>query len=166
LGRVTAPQSINSVHEINDFQCGIASLDEWLSKRALKNQATGASRTFVICDGARVVGYYALSSGSIERLLAPGALARNMPEPIPVIVLGRLAVDHRYQGRRLGAALLKDAIGRTLLIAEQVGVRALLVHALSDEAKQFYRGFNFIESPKEPMTLLLSIDHLKLSLES
>jgi len=127
----------------------------------MKNQSNGASRSFVICENNQVIGYYALATGSIERLIAPGAIARNMPEPIPVIILGRLAVDVQHQGQRLGAALLKDAMLRTLSIAQNVGVRGLLVHTISEEAKQFYLSYGFQPSPVEPMTLLLPVHHLK-----
>ena len=143
------------------FNCGTSSLDEWLNKRALKNQDTGASRTFVVCESNRIIGYYALATGSVERLIAPGSMARNMPDPMPVIVLGRLAVDAQYQGRRLGAALLKDAILRTLSIVQNVGIRGLLVHAISEEAKRFYLRYGFQVSLIEPMTLLLSVANLK-----
>ncbi len=161
MGAIASPTLLNSEHDTAQFNAGSSSLNEWLYKRALKNQATGASRTFVICESNRIIGYYALATGSVERLAAPGSIARNMPEPIPVIVLGRLAVDAQYQGRRLGAALLKDAMLRTLTIAQNVGVRGLLVHAISEEAKQFYLSYGFQASPIEPMTLLLSVQHLK-----
>lgn len=136
-------------------------MNEWLKKRSLKNQSSGGSRSFVICQNDQVIGYYALATGSVERLIAPKAIARNMPEPIPVIVLGRLAVDVKHQGQRLGVALLKDAMLRTLSIAKNVGVRAILVHAISQEAKRFYLEYGFQESPANPMTLLLSIQRLK-----
>lgn len=161
MGALTSPALLHDDHNTQDFNCGIASLNEWLNKRALKNQDIGASKTFVICDPDRVVGYYALATGSVERLLTPGSFSRNMPEPIPVIVLGRLAVELQYQGRRLGAALLKDAMLRTLAVAQNVGVRGLLVHAISDEAKKFYLSYGFQVSPIESMTLLLPITHLK-----
>lgn len=152
---------LTSEHDVAPFCCGIPSLDDWLQKRALKNQGSNASRTFVICMNHRVIGYYALATGSVERLIAPGAIARNMPEPIPLIVLGRLAIDARYQRQRLGGALLKDAMLRTLSIAQNVGVRGLLVHSISKQAKQFYLSYGFQVSPVEPMTLLLSVQHIK-----
>lgn len=161
MGVIVAPALLNSEHDTAPFNCGSSSLDEWLNKRALKNQATGASRTFVICESDRIIGYYALATGSVERLIAPGSMARNMPDPIPVIVLGRLAVDAQYQRRRLGAALLKDAMLRTLSVAQNVGTRGLLVHAISEDAKRFYLRYGFQVSPIEPMTLLLSAAQLK-----
>ncbi|WP_223788692.1 GNAT family N-acetyltransferase [Marinicella meishanensis] len=159
MGKITRPVSLKTPHRIDAFSCGVLSLDEWLKKRALKNQNQdqGASRTFVCCDGDDVIGYYALATGSVERAASPGGIARNMPSPIPVIVLGRLAVDCEYQGQRLGAHLLKDAILRTLAIAQQVGVRCLLIHAISANAKDFYLSYGFQESPIDPMTLFLSL---------
>jgi GNAT superfamily N-acetyltransferase len=111
----------------------------------------------VICNGGKVIGYYALTTGSVERDIAPSSVSRGMPEPIPVIALGRLAIDNSYQGKRLGAALLKDAMLRTITISQNVGIRGLLVNTISDEAKQFYLKYGFQESPMEPMTLLLSV---------
>ena len=161
MGAITSPTVLTSEHDVAPFCCGIPSLDDWLQKRALKNQGSNASRTFVICMNHRVIGYYALATGSVERLIAPGAIARNMPEPIPVIILGRLAIDAQYQGQRLGGALLKDAMLRTLSIAQNVGVRGLLVHSISKQAKQFYLSYGFQVSPVEPMTLLLPVQHIK-----
>ena len=155
------PALLNSSHNTANFNCATLSLDDWLIKRALKNQSYGASRTFVICGNNRVIGYYALATGSVERVVAPGSISRNMPESIPVIILGRLAVDIQYQGKRLGGALLKDAMLRTLSIARNVGVRALLVYAISEEAKSFYLSYGFQPSPIESMTLMLSVKHLR-----
>ena len=136
-------------------------LNDWLKKRALKNQGNGASRTFVVSVGNQVVGYYALASGSVERMESTKSIARNMPEPIPVMVLGRLAIDLSVQGQKLGGALLKDALLRTLSVAENVGIRAVLVHAISEEAKRFYLQYGFQVSPIDPMTLLLPIRHIE-----
>ena len=161
---ISAPAPLSSDHETTRFNCGNDTLYDWLIKRALKNQDSGASRTFVINSNGRVIGYYALASGSVERLAAPGSIARNMPEPVPVVVLGRLAVDVDFQRHRLGAALLKDAMLRTLAVSHEVGIRAMLVHAISDEAKQFYRHYGFQESPIDAMTLMLSVQKLKAHL--
>ncbi len=161
MGVVNKPELLNSNHTTADFNCDDVTLNEWLSKKALKNQKNKASQTFVICNDDKVIGYYALATGSVERMKAPKSLARNMPNPIPVIVLGRLAIDTEFHGRGLGSgsALLKDAIQRTIYISENVGVKALLVHAISDAAKSFYLHHNFIESPHESMTLLLSMSN-------
>lgn len=160
MGAITSPALLAAEHDVAQFCCGTPSLDDWLKKRALKNQCNGASRTFVIRKDHRVIGYYALATGSVERLVAPGSITRNMPEPIPVIVLGRLAIDTQHQGHRLGTALLKDAMLRTLSIAQNVGVRGLLVHSISIEAKQFYVSHGFQVSPVDPMILLLSVQHI------
>ena len=164
MGKITAPDLLSPEHDLGSFNSGNATLDEWLLKRALKNQESGASKTFVVCDDNRVVGYYALATGSVERDIATGNFSRGMPEPIPVIVLGRLAIDQSYQGQQLGAALLKDAMLRTVTIANNVGVRGLLVHAISEDAKRFYLKYGFQESPMEPMTLLLSVKIIKSSM--
>jgi len=160
LGELTAPALLAQHHPPTGFCSGVDTLDEWLIRRAWKNQQNGASRTFVVCSAAQVAGYYALSIGSVERAAATGALARNMPDPIPVIVLGRLAVDQRYQGRRVGAALLRDAMLRTLRVADNVGVRALLVHAISEDARQFYLSYGVRPSAMDPMTLFLSTQYM------
>ena len=159
MGVVKKPELLNNSHNTADFNCDDDTLNEWLSKKALKNQKNKASQTFVICNGDKVIGYYALATGSVERMNTPKSLARNMPNPIPVIVLGRLAIDNEFHGKGLGAALLKDAIQRTIYISENVGVKALLVHAVSDAAKSFYLHHNFIESPHKSMTLLLSMSN-------
>lgn len=161
MGEIGAPSLLQSEHNLAQFNSGNETLDEWLKKRALKNQTSGASKTFVICDGSHdVIGYYALATGSLERVAAPGNFARGMPEPIPVIVLARLAMDQRYQGQQLGGFLLKDALQRTLNVSSQVGIRGLLVHAISEEAKKFYLRYGFVESPFEPMTLMISMKTL------
>jgi GNAT superfamily N-acetyltransferase len=162
LGKVTMPVLLTPEHDPSGFQSGNDTLDDWLIKRAWKNQGSGASRTFVVCENqTRVIGYYALSTGSVERAIATGNFARGMPEPIPVIILGRLAIDQKYQGQQLGAALLKDAILRTLSIADNVGVRGLLVHAISEKAKHFYQKYGFQDSNIDPMTLMISIKNIK-----
>ena len=157
MGKLTAPTSIGAVDNSDNFDCGIPSLDQWLRQQALKNEASGASRTFVVCNENEIVGDYALATGSVIRQQAPGKIKRKMPEPIPVMVLGRLAVDRKWQGAGLGRGLLRDALLRTFNVSKQVGVRALLVHALSDEAKKFYLCHGFMQSPIEPMTLMLDL---------
>lgn len=153
---ISSPRHLTSEHDVSDFDCGVPELDNWLKRRALQNEASGASRTFVIDDG-RVVGYYALATGSVSQLQATGRVRRNMPEPIPVMVLARLAVDRRYQGRGLGVALLKDALLRTLQASEIAGIRAVLLHAVSDSSKSFYIRHGFAESPIDPMIMMISL---------
>ncbi|TPI58114.1 GNAT family N-acetyltransferase [Mesorhizobium sp. B3-1-3] len=154
---LSAPVLLADSHELDFFQSGTDSLDQWLRRRARANQVSGASRTYVIAEGTRVVGYYCLSSGGLDLVDAPGSIRRNMPDPVPIAVLGRLAVDASWQGKGLGVALLQDAVLRTGQAAAILGIRGLLVHAISDEAKAFYEQYGFRASPKNPMTLVLSL---------
>ena len=164
MGKITAPAPIAASHLIAAFDCGVTSLNEWLRRQALKNEIAGASRTFVVCDGATVIGYYALAVGSVIRQGAPGRVRRGMPEPIPVVVLARLAVAPEWQGKGLGVGLLRDAILRTVAVSRQAGIRALLVHALSDEAKKFYLRYGFQESPANPYTLMRGLQDIQAAL--
>ena len=133
-------------------------MDEWLKRRAKLNQSTGASRTFVVADDdERVFGYYALSAGAVSHELATGAVRRNMPDPVPVIVLARLAVDRQAQGIQLGAGMLKDAVHRAVTVSQDAGVRALLLHALHHRARQFYEHHGFQASTLHPLTLMLRL---------
>lgn len=157
----TPPAPITATHGLADFNSGEPSLDEWLKKRALKNHAAGASRCFVLCAGASVIGYYSLSAGAISHEASPKAMRRNMPDPLPVLLLGRLAVDKRYHNQGLGQALLRDALMRAVNVAGDAGVFAVLVHALSDQARQFYLSRGFVESPLQPMTLLMTIETVR-----
>ena len=163
---LSKPAALNNKHQLDEFGCGNETLNEWLKKRALKNQGYSASRTFVICEQDKVVGYYALASGSVQREIAPKSMARNMPEPLPVIVLGRLAIDEKYQGRGLGKELLRDAILRSIFTAKNIGTSAILVHAISEDAKRFYEKNGFQVSPLEPMTLFMSMRKLKQLFET
>ena len=154
--KIPAPQPLSTEHRLDGFVCGESSLDEWLRRRALPNQTTGASRTFVVTDDSnQVVAYYALAAGAVTHRDASGRICRNMPDPVPVMVLARLAVDQRYQGHKLGAAMLQDAVQRTLAVSQTAGVRALLVHALNESSRQFYMHYGFESSPVNPMTMML-----------
>lgn len=160
--KLSAPQPLLAVHRLGEFECGEPVLDEWLKRRAMNNQLTGASRTFVVIDDEnRVCGFYALAAGAVAHQIATSSVRRNMPDPVPVMVLGRLAVDLRAQGSKLGAAMLQDAVYRAVSVSQNTGVRALLVHALNDRAKQFYKHYGFQESPQHPMTLMLRLNTLK-----
>ncbi|MFE0754653.1 GNAT family N-acetyltransferase [Inquilinus sp. NPDC058860] len=161
---ISAPEPLAPDHDVEAFGSGVESLDNWLKRRALKNQTTGASRTFVACDGRRVLAYYALASSAIAIDAAPGSFRRNMPDPIPVVVLGRLAVDRSRQGGGLGRALVKDAGLRVIQAADIIGIRGMIVHALSAEARAFYERIGFEPSPLDPMTLMLPLADLKASL--
>lgn len=160
--QLSAPQPLAATHLLDGFASGEACLDEWLKRRALSNQASGASRTFVVTDQEQhVFGYYAMAAGAVSHQMATSGVRRNMPDPIPVMVLARLAIDDRVQGIKLGAALLQDAVNRAVAVSQNAGVRALLVHALHDRAKQFYEHYGFQESPQHPMTLMLRLNTVK-----
>ena len=161
--RLSAPQPLDDRHALDAFDCGERSLGEWLKRRARPNQLTGASRTFVVTDhDVQVFGYYALSAGAVSHELATGAVRRNMPDPVPVIVLARLAVDRQAQGIQLGAAMLLDAVHRAVMVSQEAGVPALLVHALHDRARQFYEHHGFQASTLHPLTLMLRLPGVAL----
>jgi len=145
---------------LGDFRCPEPALEDWLKRRAWKNQRDGASRCFVVCEKDAVVGYYALAAGAVAHSGSPGAIRRNMPEPIPVIVLGRLAVHADHVGRGIGAGLLKDAVLRAVRASQALGIRAMLCHAISEDAKRFYLRHGFAESPVDPLTLFLNLTRL------
>jgi GNAT superfamily N-acetyltransferase len=152
------PSPLGEAHRLDAFDCGVDSLDDWLKRRARANQVSGASRTYVVTDEeGQVAGYCCLASGALTLAQAPGGVRRNMPDPIPMAILGRLAVDRNWQGHGLGAALLRDAVERTRAASNILGIRGLLVHALSDEAKAFYERYGFVASPARPMLLVMSL---------
>ena len=160
--QLSPPEPLAASHRLDDFECGEAVLDDWLKRRALANQSSGASRTFVVADqDGRVCGYYAMAAGAVSHRLATSGVRRNMPDPVPVMVLARLAVDRRAQGLHLGASLLQDAVKRAVAVSQNAGVRALLVHALHEQAKQFYEHHGFQPSPAHPMTLMLRLSRVK-----
>lgn len=156
LGR---PTRLTEEHELEGFSCDEASLDDFLRSKALKNMKSKASITYVVCerDSLRVVAYYTLSSGAVGRADAPGNVSRGMPDPIPVTLLGRLAVDSRYKGLGIGKGLLKDALERSTIASQEIGARALLVHAIDDVAAAFYSKHGFVESTVTPMTLMTKL---------
>ncbi len=160
------PESLSERHLLAAFDSGVPSLDDWLKKRAAHNQASGASRTFVTCDGLQVAGYYALASSAVAPAQTAGRFRRNMPDPIPVVVLGRLAVHNGYQGTGLGRALFQDAARRTLHAAEAIGIRGMIVHAISEDAKNFYLRLGLTVSPLDPMILMTTLADLRATLES
>ena len=157
----SAPEPISATHLLGEFSCGEASLDEWLKRRALVNQASGASRTFVVVDhNHRIYAYYAIAAGAVTHQVATPAVRRNMADPIPVLILARLAVDLHAQRIKLGPALLQDAVNRTVIVSHNAGVRALLVHALDQNARGFYEHYGFQASPLHPLTLMLRLNTL------
>ncbi len=153
----SAPKALSTDHNLDDFDCGHDTLNDWLKGRAIKNEASGASRTYVVCLQNHVIAYYTLATGAVQCPDAPGRIRRNMPDPIPVMVLGRLAVHLNWQKKGLGSDLLADAVKRTLQASEIAGIRAFVVHALSDAAKQFYERFGFQPSPTDPMDLMIAL---------
>lgn len=158
------PAPLTPAHDLAAFACGEPVLDAWLRRHALRNERTGASRTYVVTESGNVVGYYALAAGSIRLIAAPGRIRRNMPDPVPVMVLGRLAVDQGFQGRGLGRGLLRDAVLRTLQAAHVAGIRALLAHALHGRAADFYVRAGFIPSPFDPLALTVLLRDAAASL--
>lgn len=161
---LSRPALLADHHILDDFRSGVPALDEWLMRRARPNQVAGASRVFVTCDGDRVVGYYALASSAIACTDATGRMRRNMPDPIPVAVLARLAVDTAHQGRNIGRALMRDAAMRVLAAAREIGIRGLVVHAISEEAKAFYLNMGMLPSPTSDLTLMIPLGDLQASL--
>lgn len=162
----SAPAPLADHHELAEFNSGVPELDDWLRRRARANQAGGASRTFVVCESNRVVAYYALASGAVKQPEAPGRFRRNMPDPIPVAVLGRLAIAQTHQGRGIGRALVRDVGLRLLNAAEILGIRGVLVHAISDDARAFYEAVGFLPSPSDPMMLMVGLHDLNSALNS
>lgn len=161
---VGVPERLDAGHDVESFISGVEGLDDWLKRRALKNQATGASRTFVACEGRRVMAYYALASSAVAVVSASGRFRRNMPDPVPVVVLARLAVDQSRQGSGWGRALVRDASLRVIQAADTIGIRGMIVHALSPDAKAFYERIGFEPSPLDPMMLMVTLTDLKASL--
>lgn len=156
---ITTPILLNEGHVLQPFDCGNDVLNNWLRQRAIKNQYLNASRTFVTClEGtSRVVGYYSIATGSVSHADLGRSLRQNMPDPIPVVLLGRLAVDVCTQGHHFGKWLLQDAVMRITNLAEQVGIKAIMVHAIDAQAKAFYEYFGFVESPIAENTLFYKI---------
>jgi GNAT superfamily N-acetyltransferase len=158
------PQPLKPEHQLEEFDSGNPQLNDWLHKRAIKNEDSGASRTYVVTVEQKVVAYYCIANGSVLNATASGKFRRNMPDPIPVMVIGRLAVDLNWQAQEIGRALVRDAILRTLQAAAIAGIRAILVHAISEQAKQFYSNCGFTPSPVPPMTLMITIKDAKAAL--
>jgi GNAT superfamily N-acetyltransferase len=154
---IRPPEKLTDQHILSAFDCGDPAMNDWLRRRALQNEASGASRTYVVCADRKVIGYYTLAVGAVAHVQAPGRIRRNMPDPVPVMVLGRLAVDRIAQGRQIGTGLLRDAVLRTVQAAEIAGIRAILVHAISEAAKRFYENHGFVASPVDPLTVMIGV---------
>ena len=155
---LSAPVPLTANHDLADFDCGQPALNDWLKQRALKNESR-FSRTYVVCDGDKVVAYVCLSAGAVERAAAPGKVRRNAPDAVPVSVIGRLAVSRAHAGRGLGADILADALRRIAVASQSIGMGAVLVQAKDDNARRFYLACaEFIEYPADSRTLFLPIE--------
>lgn len=156
--KLLEPVPLSAEHDLSDFDCGESALNDWLKHRALKNESR-FSRTYVVCEGQRVVAYFCISAGAVERAAAPNKLKRNAPDSIPVSVIGRLAVSASYAGKGLGADLLADALRRIAIASQSIGIGAVLVHAKDAPAKAFYLACaEFVEYPADSRTLFLPIE--------
>lgn len=150
------PESLGAQHRLDGFDCGKLALNDWLMRHARQSQGSGSAKTFVVLDEDRLVGYFSLTVGQIDVVDAPERIAKGMGNyPVPVVILARLAVSTQDQGRGIGFGLLQDAIRRTMLIAEQAGIRAMLTHPIDDEASNFNTRFGFVASPLRDSQLLL-----------
>ena len=160
------PEPLRSDHDVSDFSCGHATLDEWLRRRALANQKAGASRIYVVTHdrGLKVAAYYAIASGALAVRDAAGKLRRTMPDPIPMAILGRLAIDQNFQRQGLGRALFRDAVVRIMRAADEVGIRGLMVHAISDEAAAFYQALGLQAAPEEPRLFMITLEELRAAM--
>jgi GNAT superfamily N-acetyltransferase len=161
---VAAPVPLDASHQLDAFDCGVPPLDDWLKRRARSNAVNGASHTYVACAGTVVIGYHALAAGAVDVAAVPGRFRRNMPDPIPIVVLGRLAIDRAWQAKGLGRGLFRDAALRVVQAADIIGVRGMLVQAISEDAKAFYEALGMVVSPLDPMTLMVTVADLRTSL--
>ena len=163
---LSGPALLADHHDLTGFDSGEAVLDEWLKKRARANHADGATRTFIVCEETRVVGYYALASGSVGIAGLPGNFRCNMPDPVPVVMLGRLAVDRAFAGRGIGRGLFKDAARRISNAADTIGIRGIAVHPISENARAFYRKLGFVDCPGEASLMVVTLKAIKLNDDS
>ena len=155
---LSAPVPLKSEHDLSSFDCGGPALNDWLRQKALKNESR-FSRTYVVCQGRRVIAFFCISAGSVARAAAPSKVRRNAPDTIPVSVLGRLAVSREHTGGGLGADLLSDALRRIAVASQSIGIGAVLVHAKDEAAKRFYLNCaEFIEYPEDSRTLFLPME--------
>jgi len=161
---ISAPVALTSAHDLTSFDSGQPTLDDWLRNRALASEGKSA-RSFVACEGSRVVGYYCIATGAVSRDTAtPKKLRHGLPDSVPVMLLARLAVDLKAQGQGIGGGLLRDALLRMLNASTQIGARAALVHAINDSAVAFYKAYGFREFPAESRTLFLPVEHIAAAL--
>lgn len=159
---LSRPEPLGADHQLEGFDCGKPALDDWLLRHARQAQSSGSAKTFVVADGARVAGYFSLTVGQVDTLDAPERIRKGKGQyPVPVVILARLAVSRQDQGHGIGLGLLRDAIRRTMLIAEQAGIRAMLTHPIDEEAAKFYARFGFIASPLSAQQLLLLLKDVR-----
>lgn len=153
------PVKLEQRHDVAGFQSGAEDLDTWLQRFAWMNQAAGNATSYVATSGDVVVGYYALATAAVAKASAPDRVLKGgVPSEIPCLLLARLAVARDWQGKGLGRGLLVDALKRTVQVASEVGVRALLIHARDEDARAFYlRHAEFVQSPTDELHLLLLI---------
>jgi GNAT superfamily N-acetyltransferase len=163
LAGLSSPAPFGPEHSFDEFDCGKAPLNDWLKRHALPSEGKSA-RTYVVSEDWRVAGYYCLSTGAVLRAQVPGRIRHGLPEPVPILLLGRLAVDLRYARRGIGSGLLKDAFARTLATSQIVGARCLVVHAIDDEAMAFYLAYGFREFPQDSKTLFLPVETIAQAL--
>lgn len=161
LPGLRAPEPLTAEYELAAFRSGVDPLDDWLKRQARHNETEGGSRTFVVSEGLLVVGYYSLAASSVLHGAATGRARRNMPNPVPMVLLGRLAIDLAWQGKGLGADLMRDAVMRVIAASGTIGVRAMLVHAISAEAKAFYEKHGFRASPVDLMLLMITMGDVR-----
>ena len=167
MGPVAPPEPLAPRHDLSQFSSGVPVLDVWLRDKARLNEAKGGARTYVACDADRVAGFYSLAASSVERHRVSSRVGRNMPDPIPAILLGQLAVDKAYQGRRLGSDLLVDAGRRALAAAGTIGARAVIVQAVDERAKAFYIRFGYRQfSDREPLMMVLRMTEIERLLQA
>ena len=164
IKKIDCPQLLTSEHNVSDFKSKSEPLNKWLKEKALKNHQGDTARTYVVTIENQVIGYYCLATSSVTHLIATSKAKRNAPDPIPCMLIGRLAVNIDWEGRGIGSGLLRDAIFRTLNVAEIAGIRCILVHAKDEESKNSYLKHRFQESPIQPLTLMMTLKDIRASL--
>jgi GNAT superfamily N-acetyltransferase len=159
---------LDTADDLTAFDCGVPALDEWLRRFALADQRAGSSVTYVLALGSRVVGFYTIAPHAIEAKETPTRLRMGQPSgrPVPVLLLARLGLDRSEQGHGIGAALLRDALTRSAAAADEIGGRAVVVHAKNATAAGFYRRFGFTPLPGNPHHLVLLVKDIRKSIRA
>lgn len=160
------PEGLSSTHQVDGFDCGEPLLNDYLLRRALDDQRAEKSKTYVSCRGDRIVAFFTLAAGAVDPDGTTDRLAKGQgAQPIPVVLLARLAVDVSEQGRGLGEAMLVDALARSVSAADVIGARAVLVHAKGERARSFYARYGFESSPTDPLHLVLLMKDVRRNLK-